>query len=1151
MKTKHFKSRHALLMSLTSLMLCVSMLFGATFAWFTDSVTSGVNRIVSGNLDVELYHKTGSGEERITNETTDKLFQTPAFSGPTLWEPGAIAYETFTVRNEGSLALKYRFALNKLVEGHYNTVQWGDPATAAKHNLSEIIMVALANVAPTTREAAQNLSYVSWDAFVSGAAKVGNLAAKNDTDSDEESFTLVLYWKENSNEKDNLYNLKNGVYDAVTNPDGYTLNNPAGAYKNETRLWIDAGVTLNATQATSESDSFDNQYDVNADGVHSYTVAEYTTLDSASGATLTARNTANEVEATSVITQSFAQMLLDAKDDQGAAVVDENKNQVEKITSVSLQIGNSQKTTETDAELGTTTTTIATTVDLVDQDGNIVDVTKYTSDAQLSTTLKIGDGDLTNATVTVQLLNGATGAIEQTFSTTNGTLSLSYDEDTLSTNGTFTAKHYCPAVITYKSNLALDKTQINLEVNGKEQLTAKVYPSGTVTWASKNENVATVDETGLVTGVATGATKIIATANGTSVTCTVLVGSAAAGSEAVVDGQDTALTAGNFTVTVPAAAAKTSDTLTLTVVELTTEEAMAAGTFKNNIYSSNHGEKYYSLAIEGLAADGTTPLNVIYRACTGIQQGNGGVYNGKTKLNAAFNSTDGIVTVQGATSLESLSIIYRIILAEDKTLTNEFNGGTATAVLQKNSTLRGSTDEIKFTITKAEPNTKVTYDPSSQAAFAYAVNFEGVVYGKSTLTIPTGDDIPDDALDLKVYKDGIAHAQYTTFQNPYYSYNADEKVLTLTNAGIGNYTVVYTRPNNAEKSLMSSAKQMGEDKVLAVSSPVNDEMIDLVNVQDVLSVNGITITGADANLATTVKSTGAVIKANDLTFKDITVLGNSNLKFIGDGVKVKNATIKQNSGSGDTLIVNGDHADINNVNLTHAQGVSSGRYGALMLQPVTTQSNESVAKGKVYNLDHVNISVQYNGDPHTASYPTMRFMNASGIVLRAFEGVLNISNSTIDIPTNAITSPDKQWNWGWLNITDSTINSGSMNIDRVDYTKFKNVTIKNTWSGGAMFDIDAGTSYHGNLNVAFEDCTFETALNFNLGMSNENSGVYNPNITFKNCTFNNILMTEDNYQELITQYLSFSMLRSDYEGKIGTMTWSDGVLTIVPTRVAK
>ena len=49
-------TKRAFLASVMALLLCFTMLLGTTFAWFTDSVSNGVNKIVSGNLDVELYH---------------------------------------------------------------------------------------------------------------------------------------------------------------------------------------------------------------------------------------------------------------------------------------------------------------------------------------------------------------------------------------------------------------------------------------------------------------------------------------------------------------------------------------------------------------------------------------------------------------------------------------------------------------------------------------------------------------------------------------------------------------------------------------------------------------------------------------------------------------------------------------------------------------------------------------------------------------------------------------------------------------------------------------------------------------------------------------------------------------------------------------
>ena len=108
-KTKATKK--ALLMSMLSILLCVAMLIGSTFAWFTDSVTSGRNKIVAGNLDVELYHTNANikAAEKVSEKT-------PLFvkedGEAILWEPGVVAYENFTVKNEGTLALKYELALN-------------------------------------------------------------------------------------------------------------------------------------------------------------------------------------------------------------------------------------------------------------------------------------------------------------------------------------------------------------------------------------------------------------------------------------------------------------------------------------------------------------------------------------------------------------------------------------------------------------------------------------------------------------------------------------------------------------------------------------------------------------------------------------------------------------------------------------------------------------------------------------------------------------------------------------------------------------------------------------------------------------------------------------------------------------------------------
>ena len=85
-------SRRALFTSVISLILCCAMLMGTTFAWFTDSVTSGLNTINSGNLDVELM----AGDKKVDANT--KLFDNVV-----LWEPGMVVYE-----NLSSLKLLHR-----------------------------------------------------------------------------------------------------------------------------------------------------------------------------------------------------------------------------------------------------------------------------------------------------------------------------------------------------------------------------------------------------------------------------------------------------------------------------------------------------------------------------------------------------------------------------------------------------------------------------------------------------------------------------------------------------------------------------------------------------------------------------------------------------------------------------------------------------------------------------------------------------------------------------------------------------------------------------------------------------------------------------------------------------------------------------------
>ena len=102
-------SKRALLTSVLSIALCLSMLIGTTFAWFTDTASTAVNKIQAGTLKVGLYKNEGCTE---TAEGQTLQFKVngavPAEGTQILWEPGCTyALEDVYIKNEGNLALDY------------------------------------------------------------------------------------------------------------------------------------------------------------------------------------------------------------------------------------------------------------------------------------------------------------------------------------------------------------------------------------------------------------------------------------------------------------------------------------------------------------------------------------------------------------------------------------------------------------------------------------------------------------------------------------------------------------------------------------------------------------------------------------------------------------------------------------------------------------------------------------------------------------------------------------------------------------------------------------------------------------------------------------------------------------------------------------
>ena len=105
------------------------LLAGATFAWFTDSVTSGGNKIQAGNLSISATVQSVDADK--TDFTIDGVNGGEPFgfadeaedlsAGPIiseeLWEPGQSNAKLLTVTNDGSLAAKIKLQFNATDKG--------------------------------------------------------------------------------------------------------------------------------------------------------------------------------------------------------------------------------------------------------------------------------------------------------------------------------------------------------------------------------------------------------------------------------------------------------------------------------------------------------------------------------------------------------------------------------------------------------------------------------------------------------------------------------------------------------------------------------------------------------------------------------------------------------------------------------------------------------------------------------------------------------------------------------------------------------------------------------------------------------------------------------------------------------------------------
>ena len=234
--TKARATKRALWSSIVALLLCFTMLMGATFAWFTDNVSSTGNRIQSGDLEVDLVMYKDGAYTSIAGGKGDIFSE----AGDGFWEPGKTQIVYLGVQNKGNLALKYNILLD-IRDGNMELV--GAPGLIGSLEYAIIDGVQYGDI-PLS----------DWDDVV---------AAANGQTGDVTAGQIVA--------------AQGGVLDEVANDPSLTGDNGETDFfalavhmkEEATNEYENGAITIdilvNATQKDAEEDSFGKDYDAGAE----------------------------------------------------------------------------------------------------------------------------------------------------------------------------------------------------------------------------------------------------------------------------------------------------------------------------------------------------------------------------------------------------------------------------------------------------------------------------------------------------------------------------------------------------------------------------------------------------------------------------------------------------------------------------------------------------------------------------------------------------------------------------------------------------------------------------------------------------------------------------------------------------------------------
>ena len=243
--------RQALMLSISSMLICTMMLVGMTYAWFTDSAVTAVNAIHTGtvNVNVSYYTPNGSnGAQRLTQNTT--LFNTSQ------WVPGTMEIRYLKIQNDGSLPVRYSLGLKAsssdsdlLNDFQYAFVRLDDSTTSID------TVIAKESYPTSTSNHTFDIHYASLPSQYNTGSNITQFGTLSATATDGGSkvayYALILYYPGNSTQGNSK---QRATIDIGLRLLAIQQNNTDNS-QNSTGAWKSAEDNFNKSTITDNSNS--------------------------------------------------------------------------------------------------------------------------------------------------------------------------------------------------------------------------------------------------------------------------------------------------------------------------------------------------------------------------------------------------------------------------------------------------------------------------------------------------------------------------------------------------------------------------------------------------------------------------------------------------------------------------------------------------------------------------------------------------------------------------------------------------------------------------------------------------------------------------------------------------------------------------------